>query len=423
MRSLPLLLLALLTLPAPRLAAEDAPPAPPAPSPAPPAAPPAPAAPVPPPVRGPATLPAAEQQEARRRGAALRAALGAPDAPFRFEGQLVFEGFGLGTFTLEAEPVERAEKPAWWVVERLVREAGQGRVVQELACFLAADLTLLQGESLYRAPTGESVTTFGRREGRMEVTEAEGTGATRTAEVDVPADALIGLFAPVRLLLSCPDRVSGDLILPVFEPRHAFPDEAGKPAPAGLADLLLRPGQGMAHGRHAQASAASGRAFTLLLEGGFAGVLGERPRWQIRPAGGPEGSRPARIDWFDRIGQPPQSPWQAFCTFGRGYHLPRRDLLEQAFHWPSVRDHEVAAGTFPPEATPEQVRDYYVAEFEGMSKHRTEADCDDLLVQLLVSSEITHAPGSVKVSSPPVFGGHAYTMKQVGDRWAIVAID
>lgn len=393
-----------------------APPSPPAPAPAAPAA-----APEAAPRKGPALLAPEAQQAARERARARRSRLAPPTQAWSFEGDLVFEGFRLGRVSIQAEPVERAETTVWWVVERTVREAGQGRVVQELTCFLAPDLSLLQGESLYRSPSGESVTSFGRRDGRMEVTEHESGGGTRTVEADVPADATIGLFALARCLPKSgpeePDPL--ELVLPVFDPRHAFGDDEGKPLPAGLADLLIQRQATPPHGLCAQAGAASGRAFLVLLEQGFSGVIGSLPALTVLPKAGA-----ARLDWFDRIGEAPQSPWQAFCAFARGYHLPRRELLVSTFHWPSMLAHELKAGTFPAGTTEQQVQDYYVAEFERMSKHRTEADCDDLVVQLLVSSAVTRgADGSLTVATLPVFGGHAYTMKARDGRWFIVAVD
>lgn len=347
--------------------------------------------------------------------------------PSVFEGLLVFHGARLGTVRLEAQPARRGGAPCWHVVERTVREAGRGRVVQELSLFLAPDLTLLQGESLYRSPSGASVTSFGRRDGRMEVVESEEGGAARSASVEVPADASMGLWAASRFAaaLQAAERAQGRL--PMFDPRFAFPDDQGVLAPAGWADLAFESEVAQDQGLFEayEVTARSGRHLVLRPGRGgevLAGVRGVRPGADIVPAAS-AGPLPAP-DWFDRVGEAPRSALQAFCAFGRGYHLPDRALLESSFHWPSMLAHEVQAGTFPPGTKDAQVRAYYVAEFERMSKHRTEADCDDLLVQLLLSATITtHADGSVTIASLPVFGGHSYTLRPLDGRWFLVAID
>ncbi len=59
-----------------------------------------------------------------------------------------------------------------------------------------------------------------------------------------------------------------------------------------------------------------------------------------------------------------------------------------------------------------------------MSKHRTEADCDDLLFQIFMTgTETVHDDGNVTLKTLPVYGGHSYRIAKIGERWTIVAID
>jgi hypothetical protein len=74
--------------------------------------------------------------------------------------------------------------------------------------------------------------------------------------------------------------------------------------------------------------------------------------------------------------------------------------------------------------TLEKVREDWVAEFERMSKHRTEGDCDDLLMQLLTTAKITtNADGSVSIEALPVFGGHVFHCASLDGRWWITKLE
>lgn len=385
----------------------------------------------PPAVQPAAGQPAVETGTPRARARALRASLAAaPRVPWSFEGELVGLGARLGRVELAAEPGTLGDQPCWVVSERTVREHGAARVVSDSTLFLAPDLALLRSESALRAPGGSSLLAMGWRDGRLEVHEEAGD-EVRAAALDAPREATSGLFALLALARALPAQ---DLATPgvawrleVADGRLAFGDDKGQPLPAGLADVELTVVEGRAGGATLvlEGRAASGRALRLHLDRATRAVQrieGLVPALSIVPRGKP-GLPPAPA-WFARVGEPPQDALSAFVTFGRGYHLPRRDLLEAAFHWPSMRDHEVAAGTYPAGTAPERVRDDFCAEFERMSKHRSEGDCDDLLVQLLLSATITtHADGSVTVDTLPAYGDHAYTMAPRDGRWWIVRVD
>jgi len=379
-------------------------------------------------------VPAAAETLAR--SAALRATLPAPAEAWTFEGELLFQGFLIGSLSIRAEPSTFKDRPCWEVVERSVREAGKARVVSEIVVTLAPDLSLLRGETVQRAPGGGSVTSFGWRDGVLEVIEQQDGGASRSATPSVAPASTLGLFALSRFAALLAKEPARGWMLPIFDPRFAFGDDAGKPLAADLADLaltVLGPSKvyrslacAVPHPALAvKAEAAWGRSLTLQLDATSHTLLavdGGLPRVHIRRAGGIWPNTPP--PWFERVGQPPASALEAFVSFGRGYHLPKRELLEGAFHWESMRAAEIAAGSYPADVTLEKVREDWVAEFERMSKHRTEGDCDDLLMQLLTTSTITtNADGSVTITSLPVFGGHAYTCAEKDGRWWITKID
>jgi hypothetical protein len=370
------------------------------------------------------------------RARTLRAGLAAPGEAWQFEGDLFGLGHRLGTVSWSAEPGTYGDAPCWIVNERSVREAGKGRVVSELLAFLAPDLSVLRGESLHKAPGGGSVTSFGWRDGAMEVVEQGDGGNIASATPAVAPGATMGMFALLRVLAALPKDATGTWRLQGFDPRFAFGDDKGKPIAPDLADLVLTvvgpatiyDGPALSLPRRTfavRAKAGWGRELVLHLHPetrALLGVDGVLPGLHVRPRGVWREVGPP--PWFDRVGQPSVGPFEAFVAFGRGYHLPKRDLLEAAFHWPSMRDVEVAAGSYAPDVALERVRDDWVAEFERMSKHRSEGDCDDLLIQLMASAEIrTNDDGSVTIDTLPAFGDHAYTMAEREGRWWIVKVD
>jgi hypothetical protein len=383
------------------------------------------------PVEPPAPLTPEEEKAAVASSTALRAALPPPASTWTWQRDLVFDGFRLGTVTIEAEPATLADKPVWYVLERTVRQAGEGRVVTESSCFLSPDLSLIRGETVLRAPAGTETFHFGRREGRMEVT-AEASGEEETVDADVPLDATIGLFPVIRLLEAAFAKGATaplPLRLAVFDPRQAFGDGTGKPVPPGRADVVLTQAPGREGPKadvqpvRVAARTASGRASTFVLRARdrtVAAVRGTFPHWDVVSAG-PAAKRP---DWFDRVGETPQSAYQALCSFGRGYHMMKRDLLDMAFYWPTMREHEIAAGNYGADVTLQKVKEDFITEFLAQSKNRTAADCDDLLTQILVTSEITkHADGRVSIAALPVYGGHTFHCAEMDGRWWIMKVD
>jgi hypothetical protein len=349
-----------------------------------------------------------------RRSAAWRAALPVPEEPWRFEAPLLLDGARVGAVRVVAEPTSVAGRPAWRVLERTLREAGRGRVLTETLCELAPDLTLLAGECLVDAPTGRHRTHFARRAGRLVCRSDAGRGEV---ELSLAASATVGLFAAARLAAALPAEPGATAWLPAFDPRFAFGDEDGAAVPPDLADLVL-----VAEGPRVRASTRYGRHVTLHMDPArrtLLAVQGGLPRLDMVP-----GAEAAPPTWFERVGEPAAGPLEAFVAFGRGYHTADRALLEGAIHWPSLREQEVEAGSYPADVPLERVREDWIAEFVSQSKRRTLADADDLLLQLLCASPLTRRDdGSVHLATPAAFGGHGYLLALRDGRWHIVAID
>lgn len=363
-------------------------------------------------------------------GAALRARLPVPGQAWEFGAPLLFEGFRVGAVRVRAEPTSVGGKPAWRVLERTLREAGEGRVLTEFLYDLAPDLTLLSGECLVEASGGRSRTHVAWRAGRL-VCVAADAPARRQAEHVLPASTSLGLFAAARLAALLPAEAGAKAWLPAFDPRFAFGDEDGEQVPSDLAHLNLeslgragarRTPDGDREMLRVRAGTRYGRAFTLLLDAESRELLeveGDLPRFTLRP-----GVKAEPPPWFQRVGQTPGGPLDVFVSFGRGYHTADRALLEATIHWPSLREREIAAGTYPPDVTLERVREEWIAEFLAQSKRRTPADCDDLLLQLLSASPLVRRDdGSCHLATPAAFGGHGYHLAERDGRWWILGFD
>ena len=245
------------------------------------------------------------------------------------------------------------------------------------------------------------------------------------------ADASAGLI-PVLLLLQQVPLEPQHYLLPGFDPRFAGTPKAGSGSFAfHAADThveVLAAGQLTLDGvttpsLHARCTLRDGRRYDVHLDPDRRSVLavvGRMPTTLLVPATA-EAKKP---DWYDAVEGAPATARQAFVKFGRGYHLPREDLVQAAFHWPTMLKAAIAKGQYPEGTALEQVRADWVDVFVSMSKHRTTGDCDDLLFQILMTSrETQNADGSVTLHTLPVYGGHAYRMAELDGRWWIVAVD
>ena len=365
------------------------------------------------------------------RARALRSALPAPTRALRWEGDLRLADTRVGRVLLLAEPTAFGGRPAWRVLESRTSRTGEAVVVYESAGFLDRDLRVLRGERLDRRPEGRSWSTYVRTPGGMEtVSTVDGT-RKKPELLAAPADAVAGLV-PVLLFLRAVPAVPALYVLPGFDPRFASPPKAGTGSLVfNRADVTIdvEPkarleigGQGRASMR-ARCSYRSGIAYDIHVDResrDLLAVVGRMPTLSYLP---PDAAA-KKVTWYDAVESAPKSARQAFVKFGRGYHLPRPDLLADVFHWPSLKSQAIRQARYDKDVPEATIRKDWIDVFVGMSKHRTKADCDDLLFQMfMTSTETTNADGSVSIQTLPVYGGHTYRCKQIGERWYIVAID
>lgn len=375
-------------------------------------------------------------EQALERTRALRARLPAPreEDAIDFRGQVCLEDARVGSVWLRATPTSHEGRPAWSVLESKFLETGASRVESETAGIVAPDLTLLRGTRVDKRPAGAAHVTYERVAGGMRVVTRVGD-KVQTNLLGAGADAMTGLV-PVLLFLRHVPHEPAHYLLSGWDPRFAGKPKAGSGSFAfHRADVHVHvtgmgqiepPGSAGGGARPvltADCTLRSGRRFEVQVftdTGEVWMVGGGMPKTYYIDA------RVARVapDWYEAIEGRPASAWQAFIKFGRGYHRPRRDLLADAFHWPSMHAQAIAQGRYP-EGTPlERIKEDWIETFVGMSKHRTKGDCDDLLFQILMTSrQEEHEDGAVTLHTLPVYGGHSYRMREIDGRWWIDAID
>ena len=374
-------------------------------------------------------------ERALLRARALRDTLPAPGLGFRWEGDLRLGDTRVGRVVLEAAPASFSEQAGWAVFESRTSRTGEALVVSEISGLLAQDLRVLRGRHSYIRPARESTSTYVRKPEGMEtvrtlgarvVTETSGRKKFAPVLLSAPADAVAGIV-PILLFLRAVPETPALYVLPGFDPRMAGTGSLAYNRADVRIDVLgttifksaRRPVQSLL----ARCSFRNGLAYDIHLDPtsrDLLGVIGRVPSLSYLPHD--PAAKP--VTWYDAIEGEPASARQAFVKFGRGYHRPRRDLLTDAIHWPSLVKQVIAKGAYAAGTPEEKIREDWIQVFLGMSKHRTKADCDDLLFQIFMTgTETQNEDGSVTIKTPPIYGGHTYRCQEIGSRWFIVAID
>ncbi len=368
---------------------------------------------------------------AERRSAKMRAALPAPSEGFRFEADLVIGDYKIGSAVISAEPSSVKGQPAWLVRETTRREAGEAAVLSEWSGFLAQDLSLLRGESIHRAPSGNRSHTYTRTDDGIETVHHLKTGKAGPVWTAFRPGTTTGLVSVVLFLQALPDE-EAVYVLPGYDPLYVRTPKAGSGAfPVDLVDAHVEVLGNTSFDRGlttrptwaARVTAKTGRVYVVHLDRAtraLVAVEGVMPKVTLAP----KGTGGKTIDWFEYAEKTPRNAHDVFVKFGRGYHLPREDLLADAFHWPTMLKHEIEAGSYEAGTKIERVRKDWIDEFVRRSKHRTVGDCDDLLMQIfMTATETTNEDGSVTIATIPAYGGHAYRCEQIDGRWYIVRVD
>jgi hypothetical protein len=382
---------------------------------------------------------------ARAAAAAVRARIPEPvdDAGLEFEwsGDLVLVGEAAGTVSLSADVGVLKGKPVWLVSEEVRQEWGGSVVTTSWSLYLARDLSLLRGEASRSEGERTVHLAFVRDEatpGAFRVTrevtrrapEGEEPRAPESADVTVaaPEGATFGHAATLLFLRHAPAEKARYLLpaaplgtaWPRVEEHAALPDPAIRLEVKGPGSWTAKAGArptwvvSMEHLRE-RADLHLAPKDRALVAAEFAAPPGTR--WL------PKGEAAAKPRYAD---DEPATSWRAaFLKFGHGYHMAVRRWLEASCHWPSVRAHDVAAGSWSEAAGgPDAVKEAYVREWLGASKHRGRAEADWLLVMTLQTAKETKMlDGTVVLKTHPEFGGNVFRFREVEGVWYIVGVD
>ena len=364
-----------------------------------------------------------KRRAARARGERRRAALGSTPGAMHFEGDVLLHGVRIGDVSLRARQESVGGELGWRVEERVSRSGGEATVTQESALRLRGDLSVHEGTWRFRSPTLAEALSFVREGDALRVVRRPWAGGAITQRLELDA-SMQPLFSTSALLLLAQGKYEASMRSPWRVPTldlWSLPRTGEGRVAGGVTwvDVSARPGAGETE---VFVRTPRGFATTYRLDG--TGQLrsadGKQPRtqWVAR------GSRGKAMDWFENTDATPQNAYQAFVRFGRGYHLPRKDLLLRAFDWERMRARGIEAGTWTDDVSLETVQEAWIEQFVAQSKHRTVADCDDLLMQIFMTMDVVHnKDGSITFASIPTYGGHRYHLDEADGAWRLVGID
>ena len=361
----------------------------------------------------------------------MRRALSSVDTPMSLAYDLVLDDAHIGDVAIDMTPTSLHGVPVWRVEEMSARRGGAAVVRQRSTYWMQPDGRWIRGTIVNDTPSDQSTIHFMRSmtPQRARVVTTLPDGRRREAEVSAHDRSIYG-WAPLLVMLrDAPAQMMRERvrwIVPGFHPRFAPAPKAGSgKLPGSLSDVTIDIEHARAAEEQIRVRTRWGWQGNLSIDPTtrtLKGLRGTRPRssWVPRGQGGKAPT------WFDDVEVNPMTPRQAFVRFGRGYHMADRALLARAFNWQSMLNHEIAKGVWPEGADLSQFRRAWIDEFIKRSKHRTKADCDDLLMQIFLTMTVTkHDDGSVTFASIPVYGGHRYRIGQgvKGAGYQILAVD
>ena len=370
------------------------------------------------------TVALAEDPTPKQRGATVRGKLGQPSAmdAVSFEGDLTIDGLWAGTATLEAKPHVFAKDAVWQVVEKYFIDHKGVETHLALRYMLSPDLSLRSGRGDANIEGTKIATVFGPTGKSFlfirTTTTPEGTTSTENLSVDAPKNVTAGM--PALLLFA---RALGA----EFDAKHVVPwlrlneIALGRSTTSGLLtvaplpkDERMQVGWGL--------SADDGERVVLHLSSDRRRLVrAESANFKIVPKG--QGGK--RIALSE---EKPAETWQqAFLKFGYGYHMARKKLLEEAFHWPTMLKHEKeVTKTWSGPDDVEKFKEAWVEEFMSQSLRRSRKDTQRLLNMTLASGKIEKkTDDQVVFAAHKNFGGgtqRTYTLKKVDGTWYIAFV-
>ncbi|MDJ0974936.1 MAG: hypothetical protein QNJ98_10790 [Planctomycetota bacterium] len=365
-----------------------------------------------------------------------------PAARLAYEGDLVIDTLWAGEVTYGARAKKFGGESVWNATEDVFIDVGGAELHFKAAYSLSKDLALRSGSASCKHRGTEVSVFFARKDKGITLmrTVKPPTGASQTEQlvIEAPADATYGRVA-VLLFLRGVDREKasdeGPYALPwfpLFEHTTAPALRRGEgkaPAPPTAVNLFAR---GQRPSKHEK----DGKDWLVDAERGEQTVrlrLDPSTKALRRTEGGsgrlsvvPRGEGGERIQTDE---EKPATTWkQAFLKFGFGYHMARKALIEEAFHWPSMYAYETEVAKSWDKAKPvEAFKAAWVNEFLTQSMRRTRAATERLLSMTLGTGTVKEeTKDTVVFAAHANFGGgvqRTYHLKKVDGLWYLWRVD
>lgn len=382
------------------------------------------------------TVPAesGEDAAARKRAAEVVATLPKPTPAISlaFEGDLIIQDLWAGEISLTARVARLGSEWVWRVTETSFLDWQGGEIREKVMLHLGQDLAIRSG-TFERSEPGKTISLgFSRAKSGLDVVRriktGEEWGAAEKLSMQTPPGAS-GTGGAVLLFLRAVKSTKGRAYALPWVPNPAFksPGEAQDLRPLRLTT------QGPAtwqRGKKTFESSAvdmdnGGTSWTLHLSRDHKKLLAMVSKT------GPVSIVPRGLGG-ERITADPAQPattWKrAFLKFGFGYHMARKELLADAFHWEAMYEHEAnVVKRWSKDRPLADFKTAWIQEFINNSKRRDVLNTRRLLAMTFATGKLKkESEDEVVFEAHPNFGGgvqRTYHLKRKDGVWGIVRID
>jgi len=382
----------------------------------------------------PAPTRAGEDAAAKARAAKVIAALPdpTPAISIAYEGDLIIDGLWAGELDLAARIAKLGSQWVWRVTETSFLDWQGGEVREVVMLHLGRDLAILSG-TYERSAGGETVSLgFSRSEAGFDVVrrtkQGETWGEAEKLTMKAPPGAAGTGGAALLFLRALKPAKGVTYALPwVPNPSWKSPEAATNEEPLRL--TLAGEGtyeRAKQHFDTSRVELANGETSWLLNLS-----RDHRKLISMVSKNGPVEIVPRGLGGERITADPAQAAttWKrAFLKFGFGYHMARKPLLEEAFHWDAMYEHETKVlGRWPADRPLEEFKQAWIDEFVANSKHRDVEGTRRLLAMTLATGTVTkETDDEVVFRAHPNFGGgtqRTYYLRKQDGVWGIVRIE
>ena len=372
-----------------------------------------------------AAVAAPEEPTSVERARTLRADLDAPNpaTALRFAGEAANEKARMGEVSLVARAKRAGRSSVWSVEERIEQSWGGERLSLHAAFELLPDLSLRSGSYVVEIRGSRFALTLLRSpEGKLQVTRTvtpwKGLAKRTQFEVDAPADVMVGTASLSLLARSMGKGGEHKLVVSKLDlygmavrgVKGAAASQTLEVHRAGAPVALKRPVGDPLETEVVELRWTSDvpeylTPVNLHLSPGGRTLLARQP---VKEGGArawwPKGSLEAAPALPEEA---KAERWeQALLKFGYGYHMARRELLEEAFFWDAFRASEVAAGSWKADEDVDAFRAAWIDAFFQGSENRTRAATTQLLNGTLKTGTARKVDADhVVFKADPQFGG------------------